>query len=109
MIKQGLLKNNLFAFSMVKGDDDLAATGSELTLGWINPSRYSGELTWHDVVLPHFWSVKLDRVTLSFSNGPVLVTLCGDNDSRKCMVTPDSGTSSMTFPTWAFHRLENAL
>jgi len=29
-------------------------------------------------------------------------------DDKNCTITPDSGTSCMTFPSWAYHKAMNA-
>jgi len=108
VIEQGLLASNVFAFSMAMRGE----LGSELTIGWIDETKYTGEIVWHDVVLQNFWSLALDKVTLSFSGGDkdeILMTICDKDGGKACLVTPDSGTSSMTFPSWAFHELEGAL
>jgi len=52
-------------------------------------------LNWHDVVDQLFWSLKLDDILI---NGESL-GICDDTD---CMITPDSGTSLLRMPTWAF-------
>lgn len=65
VMESGLLMDNVFAFSM---EDTKSGLDSELTFGWIDHSKYVDKITWHDVVLPVFWSIKLDRVILSFKD-----------------------------------------
>jgi len=75
VIEQGLLAHNIFAFSMARRGE----TGSELTIGWVDEAKYSGDITWHDVILKNFWSLSLDKITLSFSEPSkeeILLTLC---------------------------------
>ena len=101
VIEQGLLDSNVFAFSMARRGEK----GSELTIGWFDKTKYDEDITWHDVVLKNFWSLTLDKVTLSFSDHnkeEILMSLCNIDSGKACMITPDSGTSSMTFPSWAF-------
>lgn len=115
MIKQKLLPDNLFAFhmSLPKKESLIGGTNyhqsdpqtkSSLTFGWINPAHYHPEtLMWHSVEVPLFWSLPLKRLTMDLtrSDGEMFqVSLC-DNGEDECLVTPDSGTSSLTFPGWA--------
>ena len=105
---QGLLQSNLFTFAMGRGADQ----DSSLTFGWVDESQMQGDISWHQVVLPVFWSLPLDRVTLSTRVGGeerTIISLCGPDTGKKCLVTPDSGTSQITFPTWAFHKFERGL
>ncbi len=87
IMEQELLRKNTFAFSM---ENHNAPPGekiqSELTFGYVDPTKYTGEMIWHDVVLPVFWSLNLDRVTLSFSNpdgvldeDEILLDLCSSD------------------------------
>ena len=73
---------------------------SEITFGFYDPARYVPEtLNWHPVNNKVFWSLNLDDVRL----GSESLGLCGPNGLKQnCSITPDSGTSQMTFPDWAF-------
>lgn len=71
---------------------------SELIFGWIDHTKYIGEMKWYNVVHKYFWSIKLDDIKL---NGTSL-GLC---HKKECLITPDSGTSTMTFPTWAWNQI----
>ena len=70
VMSQGLLKHNIFTFYM--GPDDRKHHGhgasSQLTFGWIDPTKYVGDINWHQVRLPVFWALKLDKVTISVPN-----------------------------------------
>lgn len=57
---------------------------------------------WHDVVDKLFWSLKLDDIKYNGEN----LNIC---KGKKCMVTPDSGTSLLTAPTWAFNILNEKI
>ena len=111
LIEQKILHDNIFAFSMARHDREPA---SKLTFGWVDRKAFQGELAWHPVVLPVFWSLALDKVTLSLQNDAtghkiVILELCSQKGAVACIVTPDSGTSTLTFPSWAFDELEHAL
>jgi len=73
-----------------------------LIFGDIDKSKFSGDLRCHDVVDELFWSLKLDDIKL---NG-ISLGLC---DDKECIVTPDSGTSFSTMPTWAMEDAEKML
>jgi len=73
---------------------------SELIFGWIDHSRYYGSLVWYPVVDKFFWTIELDDIKL---NGQPL----GICNGIKCGITTDSGTSTITFPTWAWTEVSN--
>jgi len=98
MIKQGLLHKNMFAFYMSMRNSDQ----SELLFGDYDESKFSGDIEWHPVVDQLFWSLKLDDIKI---NGKP-IGLC---EGRTCMMTPDSGTSLITMPSWAMAILEREL
>lgn len=67
---------------------------SELVFGGYDKTKFSGDIAWHPVMDKLFWSLKLNDVKF---NG-VPLNICG---GKRCMITPDSGTSLMTMPSWA--------
>lgn len=70
---------------------------SALTFGYIDSDRYEGPIEWHPVYKKVYWSLLLDDILL---NG-VSLNICGVPDGPICQMTPDSGTTFMTMPTWA--------
>ena len=58
---------------------------------------YTGDINYHDVTSEMFWSLKLDDILV---NGKSL-GLC--DIGVECLITPDSGTSYLTLPTWAYY------
>lgn len=98
MIQQKLLTHNIFAFymGMHPGDE------SELLFGKYDPTKFVGEIKWHPVVDKLFWSLRLDDI--KYDGKPL--NICKD---RKCMITPDSGTSLITAPSWAEKILQDIL
>ena len=50
---------------------------------------------WHPVIDKLFWSLKLNDIRI----GNKSLGLCQD---KTCLVTPDSGTSLTTMPSWAY-------
>jgi cathepsin D len=81
-----------------KGDE------SELLFGKYDPAKFIGEIQWHPVVDKLFWSLKLDDIKY---NG-VPLNICKGR-AGGCMMTPDSGTSLLTTPSWALPMLEAVL
>ena len=68
---------------------------SELLFGDYDQDKFTGNISWHPVVDKLFWSMRLNDIKV---NG-VSLNLC--NGTKKCMITPDSGTSLITAPSWA--------
>jgi len=92
LMRDGLVERNLFAFYMSMNPLE---NDSELTFGSYDEDRIDGELLWHPVIDKLFWSLNLEDIRL----GDKSLGLC---DGLKCLVTPDSGTSLSTMPTWAY-------
>jgi hypothetical protein len=90
---QNVLGLNVFTFYMSFNPFN-NIDQSELAFGYIDNSKYEGEIVYHPVVRPEFWSIKLDEILY---NG-VSMNICSD---RNCTMTPDSGTTFMTMPGWA--------
>lgn len=65
-----------------------------------NPDLTGKEVAWNPVVNKLFWSLALDKVTLEYKGEKVV--LCED---KQCWVTPDSGSSALTAPTWAHNQM----
>lgn len=104
MMNAGILHKNVFAFHMSMNPDDET---SEVTFGEWNKDRIdpdynegTGMIDWHPVEHQLFFSIKLDDVKL---NGESL-HLC---DDKECLFTPDTGTSLITFPSWAMKQFES--
>ena len=72
--------------------------------GW-DDSKYTGDLKWHKVEHKLFWSINLDDVKIDGKS----LGLCGGRTGKKCLITPDSGTSLITFPSWAFRKFSRDL
>ncbi len=100
MITQKLLTSNIFSFYM----GEHAGDNSELLFGRYDSDKFIGEIEWHPVIDKLFWSLRLDDIKY---NG-VPLNICRGRYGG-CMMTPDSGTSLLTAPTWALSRLEEVL
>lgn len=64
-----------------------------------DPKYEEEEIDWFPVVNELFWSLNLDRVSVRY--GDTELTLCEEGGDRECWIAPDSGTSAITFPSWA--------
>jgi hypothetical protein len=100
MMAEGILGHDVFAFHMSMNPDD---EESEVMFGdWnvdkIDPTYNdgTGELDWHPVEHFLFWSIALDDILIDGDS----TGLCDDRD---CLFTPDTGTSLLTFPSWAMN------
>ena len=90
----GILHKKVFAFHMSMNDDE---EESELLLGDWDEAKFEGELAWHEVKHQLFWSIQLDDVLIDGKS----LEICGPDTDKDCLLTPDSGTSMITFPSWA--------
>ena len=92
LMAANILGKDVFAFHMSMNPEE---EESELVLGTWDDSRFSGDLIWHEVKHKLFWSINLDDVLVDGKS----LELCGPD--KNCLLTPDSGTSMITFPSWA--------
>lgn len=75
---------------------------SDLTFGYYDKTKFSGNIVWHPVLFKYMFGIKLDDIKV---NGKSL-GFCGPNGIKKdCLVTVDSGTTMMSMPSWAFSKL----
>ena len=89
------LTDNVFGFYMVNDFEEHFGLKSEMTLGYIDLTKFTGELQWHPVRFQYMYGMKLDDIKM---NGKSL-GLC---EGRECLVTIDSGTSHLAMPSWAY-------
>lgn len=69
-----------------------------------NPDLEGLEIEWHPVVNQLFWSLPLDKLTLKYQGQETV--LCEGQD--ECWVTPDSGSSALTAPSFFHNKLSEA-
>jgi hypothetical protein len=62
MISQHLLKANLFAFYLTITSQDAE---SDLTFGYYDKTKYTGQLIWHPVIFKYMFGIKLDDVRIN--------------------------------------------
>lgn len=103
MIKQKLLQDNLFAFYLTsKQDEEMEGLDSELTFGYYDKSKYTGDMVWHPILHKLMFGIQLDDVKVNGTSLGVCNGMAADNP---CLITVDSGTSEMTMPSWAIRKV----
>lgn len=103
MMNQKLLKSNVFAFYFTTKQQEAAGMKADMTFGYYDKQKMKGDITWHNVDYKYMFGVKLDDVKVAGKS----LNMC---DGKSCLITFDSGTSLMSFPTWGAQKLiENKL
>jgi len=88
MIKQKVLKENLFSVFFGANDDE----PSEISFGEYKKERFHGEITWAPVTTAGYWQVEMSDIYLNSTNQK----LCGKSG---CQVAVDTGTSLLAGPS----------
>ncbi|XP_031659571.1 pepsin A-like [Oncorhynchus kisutch] len=86
MMIQGLLSQSLFSVYLSRN----SAEGSVVSFGVIEPSYYTGQITWIPLSVMTFWQITMDSVTI---NGNTVACNGG------CQAIIDTGTSMIVGPT----------
>lgn len=74
---------------------------SELTFGYYDKSKYTGDMVWHPILHKLMFGIQLDDIKV---NGKAM-NICNGQNQEKCLITVDSGTSEMTMPSWALKKV----
>ena len=88
----------MFAFYFTTQQQESSGMKSDMTFGYYDKQKFQGEITWHNVDYKYMFGVKLDDVKVGGKN----LDMCG---GKTCLITFDSGTSLMSFPTWGAQKL----
>lgn len=62
MMNQKLLKSNVFAFYFTTQQQEAAGIKSDMTFGYYDKTKYTGDIAWHPVNYKYMFGVKLDDV-----------------------------------------------
>lgn len=82
-------------------DEEMDGLDSELTFGYYDKSKYTGDMIWHPILHKLMFGIQLDDIKV---NG-VAMNICSDKGAdNPCLITVDSGTSEMTMPSWAIKK-----
>jgi len=90
LVSQGLVSQPVFTFWL--SQNPAASAGGELTLGAIDSSRFTGDLTYAPLTSETYWEFKVD----DFSLGSDSLKWC---TTAGCKAICDSGTSLIVGPT----------
>ncbi|XP_017154624.1 lysosomal aspartic protease [Drosophila miranda] len=96
MIAQGLLDEPVISFYLKR--QGTAVQGGELILGGVDPSLYTGNLTYVPVSVAGYWQFKVNSVK---SDG---ILLCSG-----CQAIADTGTSLIVVPEAAYAKINSLL
>lgn len=88
IINDKLLKNNIMTFYYSYNEN----TDGQITLGYIDPLKFSGDIKYYPVTDKFYWAIKLDDIKY---NGKSL-GLCAKTG---CTAVVDTGTTLITGPT----------
>jgi len=97
IINQKLLKKNIMSFYYSVNE----STEGEITLGYIDPNRFSGKLSYYPVIDKFYWTIRMDDIRL----GKKSLGLCPEG----CRAIVDTGTSLITGPTRDLTKLLHAI
>ncbi|XP_029580007.1 pepsin A-like isoform X1 [Salmo trutta] len=86
MMTQGLVSQSLFSVYLSRN----SAEGSMVSFGVIEPSYYTGQITWIPLSFVTYWQITMDSVTI---NGKTVACNGG------CQAIIDTGTSLIVGPT----------
>ncbi len=97
IINDKLLKHNIITFYY---SNDNHSDG-QITLGFLNKSKFKGKLKYYKVIDKYYWALKLDDILLDGKS----TGLCKEG----CRVAVDTGTSLITGPTNKINKLFKAI
>ena len=89
IMKQERLDKNMFSFYYNRHEDSY---DSQMTLGGVDKSLYTGEIDYHPVSHEYYWAIKADNIRY----GDKDLGIC--SGGRGCTVVADTGTSLLTGP-----------
>jgi hypothetical protein len=98
IINQHLLKKNIMSFYYSVNEN----TEGEITLGYIDPNRFTGKLSYFPVVDKFYWTIKMDDIRI----GKKSLGVCNDGG---CKAIVDTGTSLITGPSSELRKVLKAI
>jgi saccharopepsin len=94
VMDQNLLQANMFAFYLTTKAQESAGYNSDLTLGYYDKQKFTGDIHWNDIKLKYMFGVKMDDILINGKSYDVC-------KNRECLITFDSGTTEMSIPKFA--------
>ncbi|XP_061445969.1 cathepsin D-like [Rhineura floridana] len=117
MMREKLLKKNVFSFHLCNTDSISQNNGGEVVFGGINHNAYEGKLHYIPVSRKAYWQIKMDKISVdkqskgkkcwpwNLFNKDNSVQLCKDS----CQGIVDTGTSLITGPSDDIRDLHKAI
>lgn len=101
VMKQHLLTSNVFSFYLppLKDKDKKP----EVTLGYYDKSKFTGDIDWHAVKLKYMFGVRLDDIKVNGKPLGICKTL-----NKPCTFAIDSGMTHMSVPPQSLKRFKEA-
>mmetsp|Transcript_1086 Transcript_1086/g.2308 ORF Transcript_1086/g.2308 Transcript_1086/m.2308 type:complete len:444 (-) Transcript_1086:144-1475(-) len=100
MINQGLVDKAVFSFYLNRNASE--TEGSELILGGVDSTKFSGDVLYVPVAKKGFWEFKMDDVKIGGNS----LDICG---TEGCLGAADSGTSLIAGPSATVAKINAAL
>ena len=72
--------------------------GSDLTIGYYDKTKFSGQLHWNKVVFKYMYGIQFTDLKINGKS-------TGICQKMKCLITVDSGTAEMYMPNVATEHL----
>ncbi|XP_035237009.1 pepsin A-like [Anguilla anguilla] len=94
MMKQGLVSQDLFSVYLSSGGQ----AGSEVVFGGVDPSHYTGSISWIPLSSETYWQITMQSVTI---NGQTVACTSG------CQAIVDTGTSLIVGPSSDIGNINN--
>jgi cathepsin D len=87
IINSKILSNNLMTFFYSLNEE----TDGQITFGYIDNSKYIGDIKYHSVIDKYYWTIQMDDIKYDGKS----LGLC----QNKCKAVIDTGTTSITGPS----------
>ena len=95
MMKQHVFERNIFAFFLPNIAHN-PTQKPEITMGYYDESKFTGEIQWHPVIDKKYFGLQLDDIKV---DGKPLNICSQVKDPSKCIIAPDTGAPLNTMST----------
>lgn len=97
LVQQGVISSAQFGFWLADLSNPIDVTGGELTLGGVDPTRFTGPLQYHPLISETYWMIAAESVTI------------GGRNLGAFQAVVDTGTSLMLFNTSTAKKINGAM
>lgn len=91
----------MFAFYLSSKQDENLGLKSDITLGYYDTTKYTGDIHWSPIKFKYMFGVQLDDIKV----GGKALNIC-EGAPHDCLITFDSGTSLGSVPTFAAKKMK---